>query len=171
MRFRALLTRCSHLCASFRCTRKGIRSTASGQLDPLLEFDSEDCIVGRREPAAVSVRPPSTSRPPFDPKLRAVRRRKSRLAPPHDRRLIDPSGPSSWGLRLRCGGGRHRCADKPSADGFAEPGHASPPTPRRSFMRVPIEIPPVATPLAPVTPAREKKPVAPVTVKPAVARG
>ena len=109
----------------FPLHEKGHTFRTSGQLDPLLEFDSEDCIVGRREPAAVSVRPP-TSRPAF--RSEAARRPPPKIeARPAARSKADRSvWPIVVGATFGgCGGGRHRCADKPSADGFAEPGHAS----------------------------------------------
>jgi hypothetical protein len=152
----------------FPLHEKGHTFRTSGQLDPLLEFDSEDCIVGRREPAAVSVRPPSTSRPAF--RSEAARRPPPKIeARPAARSKADRS---FWPIVVGATFGSVVVAvivvqiNLPPRMALQNP--VMPPPPALTLVRTgaPVEIPPVATPLAPVTPAREKKPVAPATVKP-----
>ena len=152
----------------FPLHEKGHAFRTSGQLDPLLEFDSEDCIVGRREPAAVHVRPPSTSPSAF--RSKAVRRPPRKIeAHPAAR---SKAGRSVWPIVAGAILGSVMVAvivvqmNLPSRMALQNPVVPPPPAPALVHTSAPVEMPPAATPLVPVTPAGEKNPVAPVPVKP-----
>jgi PEGA domain-containing protein len=152
----------------FSLDERGQTSRSSGQLDPLLEFDSEDCIVGRRELAAVSVRHPwpspssfrseAVGRPPREIEARPAARSKA--------------GRSVWPVVVGATFGSLAVAvmvmqiSLPSRMALQSPVASPPPALALVRTGAPVEIPPVAPPVVPVTPAGEKKPSATVPVKP-----
>jgi len=151
----------------FALDKKGQTSRTSGQLDALLEFDSEDCIVGRRELAAVSVRPPSASPPAF--RSDAVVRPPGKI---EARAARSKAGRSIWPLVVGATLGSAAVAviivqmNLPPETALQDPVVPSAPALALVRTEAPVEMPPVAKSFVPVTPAGAKKPSAPAPVKP-----
>ncbi len=148
--------------------KRGQTSCTSGQLDPLLEFDSEDSIFGRRELAAVSVRPPSASPTVFrsDAVGRPPRKAEARPAA----RL--KAGRSVWPIVVAATFGSVAVAvivvqiNLSSGMALQNPVVPSPPALALVRAEAPVEMPPVAKPFVPAPPADAKKPSTPVPVQP-----
>ena len=148
--------------------KRGQTSRTSGQLDALLEFDSEDCIVDRRELAAVSVRPPSASPSAF--RSEPVVRPPSKIEARTDAR--SKAGRSVWALVVGATLGSAAVAaiivqmNRPTEMALQNAVEPSPPALALVRTGAPVEMRPVAKPFVPVTLAGAKKPSAPVPVKP-----
>ena len=168
VRFRALLFTMQTPGRQFLLDGKGYTSRTPDQLDPLLEFDPEDCIVGRREPPAVAVRPSSTLPSAFQSE--AVRRPPRKV----EDRPAAPSkaGRSVWLVVTGATFGSVVVAmivvqmNLPLRMALQNPVVPPPPASALVATEAPVETPPVATPLVPVTPAGEEKPGAPAPAKP-----
>jgi hypothetical protein len=139
----------------------------SGELDPLLQFEPEDPGVGRREHAAMSVRPSSIS-----PSMRggpaARPQRKIELPPvprPKARRPL-------WTVVVSATCGSVLVAvilmqiTAPSSMASPKAIVSPRPAPTPTATAVPVERSTDTTPLVPVSLGKDKEPVAPVRVEP-----
>ena len=139
----------------------------SGELDPLLQFEPEDPGVGRREQAAMSVRPSSIS-PCVRGEPAARRQRKIELPPVPPSKARRPL----WTVVLSATCGSVLVAvilaqiTAPSP--MASPKPAVPPHPAPTPVQTapPVERSTDTTPFVPASLANDKKPVAPVRVEP-----
>lgn len=152
----------------FALDKSGQTSRTSGQLDALLEFDSEDCIVDRRELAAASVCPPSASPSAF--RSEAVVRPPGKIEARADAR--SRAGRSVWPLVVGATLGSAAVAaiivqmNLPPETALQDPLVRSAPALALVRTGAPVEMPPLAKPVVPITPAGATKPSASVPVKP-----
>jgi hypothetical protein len=142
------------------------RST-SGQFDALLQFESENRSVRRREHAAVSVRPSSSS--PSSLRAQAAVRSQLRVEVPPVARSNGRR--SLWAVVVGAVCGSVLTAvmfvltNAPSPMPSQNPPVSPPVAATPVQTAVPVERPTDATPLVPVTLAGEKKPVARLSVE------
>ena len=140
---------------------------ASGELDPLLQFEPEDPGVRRREHAATSVRPSSISAS-VRGEPAARQQRKIELSPVPPSKARRPL----WAVVVSATCGSVLVAvilgqiTAPSPMASPKPVVSPPPAPTPVQTAAPVERPTDTIPFVPVSLSNDKKPVAPVRVEP-----